>query len=397
MKIAVIANDFKPRQGGIAELSWQLSRGLSHHGHSIHVLTERTRGSVEQDRLLDKVDRVIDPLPSLRTPIAQSVAIANCNRKNRIALTKALTEMSPDAIFCTNFKPYFHPVFQALKIPYFLYVHGDDVAGMFARRNGRSADVFRECATASQLVFFNSKYSRDFVKDKVPAIADRVAVTGCGVSTESLEHLRTKTATRKILGWSKEPVILSVCRQHRRKGMDLVIRALPEISRSHPGCRYVVAGDGPHKQDFIDLAAELGQSANIDFLGEVDEQTKTNLYQAADLFVMPSRPGELGEVEGFGISFLEANANGLAVVGSDVGGIPDAVQHGVNGELVPPNDVSAVADAIVRLLLSPRKCNEMAVAGRQRIIERYNWTWISGFVDEQIRQSLHPSDLGAIV
>ena len=99
---------------------------------------------------------------------------------------------------------------------------------------------------------------------------------------------------------------------------------------------------------------------------------------------MPSRPGSMGEVEGFGISFLEANAYGLAAIGSTAGGIPDVVEDGVNGLLVPPNDSSTLADTICELLKDPQRAREMALAGQQRIREKFNWQKIVDTIEAQL-------------
>lgn len=386
MKIAVFANDFPPRQGGIAALSRSVCQGLHNLGHQVLVVTERA-GDVTTDAFDFEVLRLLEPLPQKHI-LLQGLLLSRWRKSNCAKLVRAIQGRQVDCILCTNLKTHFDSVFEKAGLPYFLFIHGDDIAAVLTRRKGRSFRSVQRTIANSKAAFFNSNYSRQIVQNQIPAIRGRAHVTGCGVPLDHLEEVGSRVESRDWLGWGAEPVLLTVCRQHHRKGVDLVIKALAQIRRHHPICRFVVAGDGPDLERFRNEALRLGQVDHVSFLGQVDELTKMHLYRAADLFVMPSRAGSAGEMEGFGISFLEANACGLAVVGTDLGGIPDAVEHRVNGMLVPPEDVTALAQTTTELLNRPDIRDELAAAGRHRIRTRFNWPSICDSINEKITQSL---------
>ncbi|MEM9367673.1 MAG: glycosyltransferase family 4 protein [Planctomycetota bacterium] len=389
MRILVVANDYKPRWGGIAELSYQVSSGLARQNHDVTVLTESGADFAGLRFENHRVSGCLKSAPTRGPSMMRRLQVVSQNRWNARTIRKKIGEQTPDHVLCTNLKAYHADVFPSASIPYSLFLHGEEIAALLDRGSGRKIQL-SDCLRSSERLFFNSRYSRDLAIRQFPDLLDRSVVTGCGTAVKAATK-PDRQLSRLEHGWTDEPILLTVCRQHRRKGIDLVIRALPAIRRQFPRCRYIVAGDGPHQEEFQRVASKLGIHDAVTFLGEVSESHKAKLYHAADLFVMPSRPGASGEVEGFGISFLEANASGLAVVGSDVGGIPDAVADGINGVLVPPENVSALADAVTELLSEPQRCLRMAREGQKRIQEEYNWPSICSLIETHLSES-HDSD-----
>jgi phosphatidylinositol alpha-1,6-mannosyltransferase len=177
-------------------------------------------------------------------------------------------------------------------------------------------------------------------------------------------------------GW-----LLTVSRLEWHKGIDTVIRALPAVRAAHPGTRYAVAGVGPRRPQLERLAAELGLTDAVRFLGAVPDDELPAVYNAADLYVGVSRRHEL-LAEGFGISLVEASACGRAVVGGRSGGVPDAVREGETGILVDPDDPAAVAAGVSELLGDPERRRQYGAAGRRAVETYYNWDRV---VDELIR------------
>lgn len=127
--------------------------------------------------------------------------------------------------------------------------------------------------------------------------------------------------------------VLAVGRLVPEKGFDVLIRAVATT-----GDRLVIVGDGDARAALQSLAATCG--ADVVFTGSVDPGALADHYAAARLVAVPSRR------EGFGMVAAEALAAGRAVVGTRVGGLPDLVTDGVNGALVPPDDVAALATAL---------------------------------------------------
>jgi len=158
------------------------------------------------------------------------------------------------------------------------------------------------------------------------------------------------------------------------KGHDTAIRALPLVKAKCPDVRYVIAGDGPLRNYLERVARSVGVEQDVAFLGEVPDEALADLYRSSDVFVLLSRESALdGSAEGFGIVCLEAGACAKPVVAGRSGGIVDAVQDGVTGILVDPEDVGAVADAIASLLRAPSLAKRLGDAGRAMVLARFTW------------------------
>jgi phosphatidylinositol alpha-1,6-mannosyltransferase len=183
---------------------------------------------------------------------------------------------------------------------------------------------------------------------------------------------RRGTAVRDRLGVGARPMLLTVGRLVPRKGVDTVLRALPQLGASVPAVQYVVAGTGPDRGRLKRLALRRGVRDRVHFVGHVADEALPLYYSAADLFVMPVREAP-PDVEGFGLVFLEANACGTAVVGAHSGGVPDAIVDGETGLLVPPSAPRALARALTGLLQDPARRNRLARHGRTRAVRTANW------------------------
>jgi len=176
---------------------------------------------------------------------------------------------------------------------------------------------------------------------------------------------------RRGLGAEGRRVLLTVARLVRRKGIDTVLEALPEVADRIPDVLYLVAGDGPDRGRLERVAYQLGVAGRVRFLGQVPGDV-ARYHNACDLFVMPTRTEPEG-AEGFGLVFLEAGACEKPVVGARGGGAVDAIVHEETGLLVPPNDPPALARALVRVLDDPELARRMGRAGREHVLRHGTW------------------------
>jgi glycosyltransferase involved in cell wall biosynthesis len=148
-------------------------------------------------------------------------------------------------------------------------------------------------------------------------------------------------------------VLLAVCRLEPQKGVDVAVRALPEIRERHPGARLVVLGEGPQRAGLEQLAGSLDVPVHLP--GRVPDVAAW--LSRADLLVHPAR------WEGFGLALLEAMLASLPVVATNVSSIPEIVADGETGILVSPDDPSALAKAVLRVLENP---DGYGAAGHER-------------------------------
>lgn len=259
-------------------------------------------------------------------------------------------------------------------VPYAVYSYGEELA-MLLRRRGLAWRLQRWALQRAFAVFAISRFSGDVVLafGVNPA---RVHVQCPGVSEVFFgEPTQSPVDVKRSLGVAADaPVVLTAARLMERKGVDTVIRALPEVLRASPAAVYLVAGTGADEARLRRLAEELGLKSRVRFLGDASHEALVNYYHACDVFVMPNRGvEETGETETFGVVFLEANACGKPVIGGRVGGVLDAIEDGESGLLVDPTDVQAVATAIVRFLNDPEYARQVGERGRRRARERFSW------------------------
>ena len=165
-------------------------------------------------------------------------------------------------------------------------------------------------------------------------------------------------------------IILTVGRwdtAERYKGADTLIAALPRVLKAEPDTSLVLVGDGNDRARLEQIAGELGVSEHAHFLFGLTPEQLFACYANCDAFALPSRG------EGFGLVFLEAMAHAKPVIGGAHGGIPDIVEDGVTGLLVPHGDVERLAQALESLLANPSRAREMGGHGRDRLAKTFSF------------------------
>ncbi len=181
------------------------------------------------------------------------------------------------------------------------------------------------------------------------------------------------------------PVLLTVARLLTRKGHDRVLEALITIRKEIPDLRYLIVGTGKEEARLKALTSQYGLNEVVTFTGAIPHDEVPAYFAAADVFVHPNRELENGDVEGFGMVFLEANACGLPVIGGNSGGTPDAIQDGVTGYLVDPNSTKEIADRVVELMRNKSLRHSMGGAGREWA-KQFSWEAAAEKVWELSRQ-----------
>ena len=145
-------------------------------------------------------------------------------------------------------------------------------------------------------------------------------------------------------GWGEAPILGVVSRLEPIKGMDLVVPAFAEVLKKFPEVRLLVVGDGSLRATMEQQAEELGCADRITWVGRQPQEELSHWYRQMDIVLMPSRS------EGFGLTAIEAMANGCVMVASNVGGLPEVVRDGVCGLLHCTEDVKDMAAKVCMLL-----------------------------------------------
>ncbi len=163
------------------------------------------------------------------------------------------------------------------------------------------------------------------------------------------------------------PELLYIGRLEYEKGVHEAIAALPRIRRTHPGTTLTIAGDGTQQDWLVEVARKHKVLKAVRFAGRVDHDELLRLLHQTDAAVLPSH------YEPFGIAALEAAAAGAPLVTSNVGGLGEAVIDGETGVSFPPRDVTALADAVRRVLDDPVAAQQRATAARARLTSDFDW------------------------
>jgi phosphatidylinositol alpha-1,6-mannosyltransferase len=260
-----------------------------------------------------------------------------------------------------------------------VFVHGLEVTRWGSGpKHGAMLAAFR----AADLCLGVSRFSADLLIEAGIA-RERVQVLNNGVDTAFFhpvtagEELAKVHELRRQLGGEERVVILTLARVIERKGQDMVIRALADLAVRRPEiarrARYVIAGRGPEGEleRLQRLADELGVADGVLFWGFVAAEEMRIFYNACDIYVMASRVVEGQDVEGFGITFLEAAACAKPVIGGRSGGVPDAIADEETGFLVSPDDPRELAERLERLIADSDLRRRMGEAGLSRVRERF--------------------------
>lgn len=166
--------------------------------------------------------------------------------------------------------------------------------------------------------------------------------------------------------------LLSIARLAEKKGLEYGIRAVASVLSGYPRVEYNIAGDGPLRDDLAGLIEALGVSDRVRLLGWQRQEEIIELIKEADILLAPSVTSSDGDEEGIPVVLMEALAQGLPVLSTWHAGIPELVQDGKSGFLVPERDADALAAKLVHLVERPELWAEMGQAGRKYVEQHYD-------------------------
>ena len=370
MNLLVVTQDFPPEIGGIQTYSWEIGHRLAAHGINLRLIAPKhpSANAFDQQasfpiiRVTGRPDLL--PLTALGTVATQARQLRpdvafHTQWQTVVAsiLARKLTGW-PRQIACAAHgrELLFNPLTRKLKL-------------------GFTYDAFRRWVVSHVDAFFPVSHYTAGLLLELGVSNNRICVVPNGTDPDRF-HPRDGEALRRRLGLAQHPVLLTVGRVVPRKGIDTVLHALPAIAADMPNVTYLVAGTGPDRSRLEHLANHLEVLDAVHFLGQVPNEDLAAYYSAADLFVMPAREVR-PDVEGFGLVFLEANACGTPVVGTNTGGIPDAITDGITGALIPPGSPEALSATVTRLLSNPDKLSQLGEQGRRRVLDTANWDHVA--------------------
>ncbi len=365
MRILIINSEFPPIGGGAGKASANLSRELAAMGQDVTVLTSsyadlpanETIGGVRVLRikaLRRRYDRS-SALEQIIFMVMSCLATLGFVRRRRPDIIVAFFGVpSGPAAWLANI---------IYGLPYVISMRGGDVPGFrpydFATYHKLVAPLLRLVWHRAAVLVANSTGLQDLAQKFDARVPMEVIPNGVNIA-HYVEVERQWQPTRMLL----------VGRLVYQKGIDLLLDALAELKSLDWTLSLV--GDGPQAENLRSQAEELDILERIRFESWLSGDALLAQYQAANLFVLPSRH------EGMPNAVLEAMACGLPVVASRIAGNEELVVTGETGLLVPSEEVPALKDALAELISDAPRRQEMGMAARRYIEEHYAWSQIAG-------------------
>jgi glycosyltransferase involved in cell wall biosynthesis len=239
-------------------------------------------------------------------------------------------------------------------VPFVVSVHGGDLS-YTAARSDRGRKVVSRVLIAADAVIANSEVTRrgiEALTGPLPLI--NVIHPGADVRELTVER-------------EPEPTLVTVAHLEAHKNQAAVIRAVAALRDRHAGLRYVLIGKGPDRASLEQLAARLGVSDRVSFVGPLDHDAAMERMASCHAHVMPSVH------DAFGVAHIEAMAAGLPAIGGAGTGAEDIAALGDGMVLVPAGDDSAIARAIDRIVSDPGERDRLGAAARKTVAEHFTW------------------------
>ena len=361
MNILATTPYFYPEGGGLERYAYNIFKGLVRKGHKVTVFCATKSGydySEEIDGII--VNRLKPDIIISNTPI----------RFNLFSiLNKAILTNKYDLINSHTPVPYFAEIASLVayrhKMDYIVTFH---VAENTSPRLWLNV-IYKLLDITIEPIMFNIARMIIAVNELIrqgylARFSYKTKVIPPGVDTNKYKPNKYNISGKQLL------FIAPLSKSYEWKGLRILLDAMPLVIRDHPNAILTIVGDGPLKDEYINICKKKGIDNNVIFKGRLAEDELIKCYQESTLLIIPSIA-----VESFPLRMLEANACGIPIVASRVGGIPYYIKDGFNGMLVEPKNHLMLADKITELLNNEELLMSMSINSR-RIALEYDWNII---------------------
>ncbi len=378
-RLLLLGSEFPPGPGGIGTHAYQLALQLSRRGWDVLVLTP-------QAYVTDDVRAAFnDTQPFTVMTLADRGSGLSAMQQRLSTISGAAKTFRPDVMIASGLRALWTAAALQLRypVPWVAIGHGSEFLG----QSGLPRFLTEQAIRRATAVVAVSEYTADLIRSAVtPA---RLVIIPNGADGERFHPAPADPALRDELGLQGKRVLLTVGHVSERKAQDIVIRALPAVVAQHPDVVYVMAGLPSRREELQQLADQLGVGDSVRFAGSVSDRRLVDYYNLSDLFVLVSRRAAGGDVEGYGIVVKEAALCGKPAVVSQGCGLTEAIEEGVTGISVPPEDAGATAEAIAGLLADESRRLTMGREARRQALQA---TWDQRMVqyDDLLEELVSP-------
>ena len=276
-------------------------------------------------------------------------------------LKRIIKKNNIEQIFTPNILP-LGSLAYFLKIPYIISLHGLDINLALANKPSLTKKILEN----AKAIIVNTKNTAKII-EPLGIDQSKIHLIYPGRDFDTNYDESKLAAFRKKLNIGDEKIIITLARLNKRKGQDLVIKALAQIKKDYQ-LKYFIIGSGQEKKYLESLIKKYKLSNNVFIFDNIDDEELIYFFKLADIFVMPHRnTGK--DVEGFGIVFLEAALCALPIIAGDSGGIKEVFDSSQQAILVPSDDLRSLVRAIKHLLNNPAEADKLAAAAYKRAMQ----------------------------
>jgi len=256
------------------------------------------------------------------------------------------------------------PLIRSWKKPSIVSFHGADVTVDMNKPAYR--ETTRQMLAAVNLVLVRSESLRRAVIH-LGCDERKIEIQQTGIPLDEFPFRE-----RNFVAAAKEWRFVQAGRLIEKKGLPVTLRAFALFLRQHPDANLTIAGEGPLLGQLQNLTGELNINGRVSFTGFMSQEQLREIYYASHIFLHPSQRGHDGNQEGIPNSMLEAMASGLPVFATDHGGIPEAIQNGVSGVLVPEGDHEKLAAVLLDAAQDPGFLSRIALNGAETVRKNFD-------------------------
>jgi len=376
LRVALCTDYFYPRIGGVSSHVAGLASELERRHHEVVILTKSAKSDTRYS-IAGKVSylRPSIPIPVILVP-PKAADIREALERGRFDIVHAHHAFTPTSLLSVS-------AARKIGMPAVLTNHTIFLASDHESLWVPTSYVlypFRRFINKANLITAVSQTAADFIGHFTER--GKVVVIPNGIDSDRFDSrsCAKEDPTHEDGG---EHIILYVGRLVYRKGIHVLVKAMPQILREFPDARLLIAGEGVMGNLIRILIKSLDLKDHVKLLGFVPNENLPDLYGLSQVFVLPSL-----YCESFGITLLEAMASGKPVVASNVGGVPEVVEDEVTGLLFRKGDERALADGVLRVMNDCDLALNLAVKARRSVEDNFSWFVVADKIESLYEELL---------
>ena len=379
-KVCFISPEYWPLTGGTGSYVYYLSSELLKNGYKIHVVTGANQArDVKVNPRLDVSFLKIPKMPIVKSfmlAAASSRKLQSVRDTANVDITHPQLPLTPNFAVPPNYGKTLVCTVHSTWKGEAEVIHGEPYTRLNANEKFLvSFNWFLRFFEEGMLhrarkIIAVSHFTKSELTNYYKIPASKIKVIHNGVDIKKFQPAADKRKIKAELGFNPDDIaIVSVGRLYARKGLFTLIESMPAVVKRFPNAKFIISGKGQSDEmNKLNAHAErLGVKNNIIFTGYYPDKKLPKLYQAADVFAFSTF------YEHHPFAVLEALSTGLPVVTTTVGGIPETIESGKNGLLVPPFNAAQFSEKILYLLEHPAEAAEMGAKARQTVVEQLDW------------------------